>query len=452
MIERQHTPTDLLGEHLVDEGLETGDYIVQEDISYASTPIIVMAVTEVWNPNAGISGKFEPVTGTTVNGKDAYGDYFTGVAFETYYDNDLATLKTDLERYVEKNKVGAIVSIFMAPSEVFESGFGTDISVTILTYQHGGSTSGYYVGDHPVRNKKLLQYPFNFLQVSNMQGECAEYKYEYFTDPTNISLGRWGNKSVKPGVLLWPKNYKGVDNNYDEGIALNNYPMCSFSYDTYKAWLAQNAGSLSAAFLGSGLAIGAGAMPGVAALSGGASNSGIIGTFMGATDKKHGAMLTGGLASAMGLLGKIADHATLPNTNHGGNNGDLMYQAGLARFTIYHKCITKDYAQRIDTFFDAYGYKVSRLGVPQRNVRPCYTYVKTVDCSLKSHGLINGVAPFEVPSDDQRKIEEIYNKGIRFWTTRAVFGVFSYTTNPNSPDDFPVENNSNSNENEVSNG
>ena len=68
-----------------------------------------------------------------------------------------------------------------------------------------------------------------------------------------------------------------------------------------------------------------------------------------------------------------------------------------------------------------YGYAIHKYGIPNRNARPCYTYVKTVDCSLDGN----------VPVEDLRLIEEIFNKGIRFWKTSATFGVYDVLVNNN---------------------
>jgi hypothetical protein len=70
-----------------------------------------------------------------------------------------------------------------------------------------------------------------------------------------------------------------------------------------------------------------------------------------------------------------------------------------------------------------YGYATHRVGYPRRAVRPCYTFVKTVDCSMDGN----------VPTEDLRAIEGIFNKGVRFWKSTAVFGVYDIAVNNNAP-------------------
>ena len=442
-IERQHTVLDRIGETLTDEGLETGEYVIQQESYVNEEPAIVVAATMRYDSN---DDKFIPAEGEDMFGRGgdsvSGGKYYTGTTFVVYPLTDYAQLNADLEEFTNKNKIGAIISIFMGAKAVFQrtnttnpnSGALLDPIVTsVVTPKKSGTgagTLGYWIDDHPVRNKKLLQYPFNFLQISNMQGENLDLHYEYFTDPTSINLSRFGNKSTNPGILLWPRNYKGYASNYEECISVQSFPLCSFNNDTYKAWLAQNKGTLTAAWL----AIGAQGGVGIGNIAAGVDYPRNRKQATKAELEEGGKLISkgtkeliGSLAAAGALLGRMYDHSTLPTTQHGSGNGDLMYQSALNEFGVYHKCITKYYAEKIDTYFDMYGYKVSKCGIPQMNVRPCWTYVKTAGCSLKSKDPLLGY--YDIPADDARAIESLFDKGIRFWKTNATFGVFGYPNN-----------------------
>lgn len=108
---------------------------------------------------------------------------------------------------------------------------------------------------------------------------------------------------------------------------------------------------------------------------------------------------------------------------HGSNNGNLLYQAGQLTFSWYYKQIKQEYAKIIDSFFDMYGYKTNRVGTPNLMARPKYSYVKTIGCSLEGF----------IPGDFKSEIEAIFDKGIRFWRTSAVFGNFDPSVNNNVP-------------------
>lgn len=434
LIERQHSETDGIGDNLIDEGLETGEYVISGTPNKQDfRPVVVVAYTEEWDA-AQNPPKFMPVVGHLDDGiNDA--SYYTACKYEvfnvTLNASEVTRLNTFIEKYTEKNKINAILSIFIGAGEIFDSPH-------FQTIQESVKINGEYNidGYTDIKNKKLLTFPFNFLQVSNFHGDAIDYRYEFFDDPENIEFDIWGNTSTSPGLMLYPYEYKGVFINWEEIVVNNSFPQCCYTNDTYKAWLAQNRGSLVAGALGSAAAIASGisVTPGLPSIP--FTDMGASSTLAG-TGAKVGFNTTpsvvGGIIGAAALLGKMYDHSTLPPTAHGNGNGDLMYQADLGGFGIYHKTITAEFAKRIDDFFQMFGYKQGKVGKPNLFARAKWVYVKTAGASI--HG--------EMPSDDIRKIEAIYNKGIRFWDKSATFGDYSqtnpiYTTPSSTPDPTPT--------------
>lgn len=398
LIERQHSTTDNIGDNLVPENLEIGEYVVTGTPQRVDfTPVAVVAVTEEWDISQN-PPKFMPVAGHREDGiNNAY--YYTACKYEVFdltLPADITNLNNFLDKYTEKNKINAILSIFIGAREVFGTPAGFTVNDESVKINNAYNIDGYT----DVKNKKVLTYPYNFLQVSNYHGDVVDYRYEFFNNPESIKIHVWGNTSTSPGIMLYVSSYKGLANNFEEIIVNNAFPQCCYTNDTYKAWLAQNRGALLVAKTGIGLK----AAASIAQFSAGNVPGGIGGA-------------TGALSEAMNLLGEQYDHATLPPTAHGNGNGDLMYQADLAGFSIYHKTITAEFAKRIDDFFQMFGYKQGKVGKPNLFARQKWVYVKTAGASI--HG--------EMPSDDIRKIEAIYNKGIRFWARSATFGDYSQT-------------------------
>lgn len=66
----------------------------------------------------------------------------------------------------------------------------------------------------------------------------------------------------------------------------------------------------------------------------------------------------------------------------------------------------------IDDYFTMFGYAIKRVKVPNRNSRPHWNYVKTIGCTLTG----------SIPSDDMKKICNIYNNGITFWKNGSEIG------------------------------
>lgn len=405
-IERQHTTTDVVGANTIPENFELGEYVMdtQNEYDYAPCAIVVTA--------GDFGGNY--ADGVVVPGLSTRGNWFSGVHFYPFVLSNaqaVSDLNDMLEAaYTNRDKLNTIIAVFVMPN-TFASTPASPAEYTDSIILPG--TTGYHLGNYPVRNAKLMTYPYNMLYVTNYQGSHAEYRFEYFTDPTNCKIKIWGDLSVNPALILYPYNYKVSGDNFDEMMQVSGFPMCAWANDAYKAWVAQNAGTVFAAAANIAMqgAIGVGKMVG-------GLNSLPIGVFDNGVKQTASAL---GAASVM--VGQIADHYVDPPTAHGNGNGNVQFQAGKMTFMWCHKHIKAEYAAIIDDFFDMYGYAIHRSGIPNRNARPCYTFVKTVDCSLDGN----------VPVNDLRNIETIFNKGVRFWRTSATFGVYDVAVNNNAP-------------------
>ena len=94
---------------------------------------------------------------------------------------------------------------------------------------------------------------------------------------------------------------------------------------------------------------------------------------------------------------------------------------GCTTFKAYKQCIDRPHAKSIDDFFTMFGYKVNRVDRPNMNIRPYWTYIKTVGC------IVNG----EMPADYMRMIESRFNAGVRFW--KDITQVGNFTLNNAAP-------------------
>lgn len=341
--------------------------------------------------------------------------------------DNIHRLNSALLKITEAAKSDAIVGLFMMPYEFFPKtetelyNGAPQLSMRVPYPTSIGETINGYIP----RNKKLFCSPYNILFVTNNTGNDAEYRFEDFSSPasrTSAMFRLWGNVSMNPGMYCAPLYYNG--NGYatgavDDELTITGFPMCSYAIDSFKAWLAQNAGTIGAT-VGT-IAAGWAKFIGGAVATGGASAAlGSVAPIVGADAKTPS---TGLIASTLGAVGQLYDHSRKPPQSHGQSNGNLSYQAGQLTFSWYYKQIKPEYAEIIDKFFDMYGYTTHRVGIPLLAERPCYTYTKTIGCSIKA----------DIPNDIIRQIETIFDKGIRFWRTSAVFGNFDPNVNNNMP-------------------
>lgn len=422
-IERQHTITDAIGEHTVPEGLEHGEYF--------DSPCPVSSGSQVGNTYFQYSPAVCLITtfdaqgdyagGRVIHGQATQGDMFSGL-FYTIWEltgNNVAAINQTLEAITGNVEVitesgvkvprflaDGVVALFMMPWEFAGSITGGSVSPEYNVSFDIRNNGSYTIGNYRPRNKKLLCYPYNMLYVSNNQGNDAELRWEDFNTPISCQCKIWGNVSPNGGLTFMPAGYKGYPGrNPNEMLQLTGFPMCSWSNDAYKAWVAQNAATLVASEFQS-------VWQTISPLAMSPSAS--------AGETLAGA--TGGIVNhTLALMGQVYDHKRKAPQAHGNANTSLAYQSGLLTFYFYKKHIKEEYAKILDAFFDMYGYKVNMVGVPNRNARPCYTYIKTVGCAVD--GLI--------PADDAQKIQSIFDKGIRFWKTTATFGIYSPLVNPN---------------------
>lgn len=408
-IERQHTLNDGIGNNIAEEGLSIGEYVIEDkELVTFGTARIVMVYIE---------------NSTDVSDGKMVGGVYSPYKVAIFRPDQINALNELLARLVGKNLESNVVSLYMCYSDMTNSvvdddGTGSDEIVVTKPYN---SLNGYVP-----RNKKLFCYPYKFMEIDNMEGDKHEYYYEYFnTLPDVTSIGdcnfyMYWVINAKCEILLAPRNYKGniqTGKNvlYNERIGMGHFPQCAFATDTYAAYLAQKNAYLpqdTAKAVVSGAATGAGAGAAAGVFGGSIIGGGLIGGIAGAT---------GGAVKTIGenlIENKI--RPTTPETVSGDVTIDALFSASQKAFVIMKKCITKNYAMMLDSYFDMFGYAVKQHGIPNMNARPNWTFVKTIGCSVGGN----------IPADDARDIESIFDNGIRFWKNHNNIGNYSLNNAP----------------------
>ena len=408
-VEREHTETDNFGEHLVPEKLETGEY-TYTPVTYSSDS---PKITPFKSFSICILTSFDSEYNDASGGW--YGKTYSGLIAHTF--KNAGDANSFIDWAVSKQKGEGIVAAYMVPT-VFEPG------VPIK------STPGTYVGylekikknltkidGYTPRNKKLFTAPYNSLLVTNNDGSGTQYAYEYFynyptiVDNDYVALNVRCSRVNSPEYALIPWFYKGLEENHMERLVISGSPQCSYNTDTFKAWLAQNKVSLGLQSIGDlvglllgGLATAAGLSTANPLLTG-AGTSTLASTFSNVTRN----------------VGETIQKSGLPNQVKGNTNvGSLNINTGVFGFSIFYCTIRKEFAEIIDQYFDRYGYAVHQNKIPNRNVRPHWTFTKTVGCTLVG----------SLPSDVASSICAIYDRGITFWKKGSEIGDYSLDNKP----------------------
>jgi hypothetical protein len=381
---REHVMNDAKGQNLVDEGLEIGEYKLR---SYQGTNLLsditfVVALTMDSENNGG---------------ENLYGEVYSGLTYYAYSKSAIGAMADMLETLVSSGKGDAVQFIFTIPSAFLSVTTGkipSNSNVNVLSWDYTDTLTD--IDGYTPKNNKLFNYPYNLFYVSNNQGSSAEYRFEDFGQ-LHASFKILGCISPNPTIMLCPQNYKGQLGYVQEyGLSMGGYPLCSWSNDVYGAWLAQNSASLGLNAVSSALQIGVGAYTGNV----GMASSGAMGAF--------------------NQMAQIYQHSIQPPQARGNTNGGTVNTSNNRQdFFMSHMTIKKEFAQRIDDFFTMYGYKVNTVKVPNVSGRPRWNYVQTVDINIDG----------AIPSNDMRRLKQMYNEGVTLWKSVSYFGDYSGDNN-----------------------
>lgn len=399
-IEREHVNDDTIGSHTVPEGVELGDYIVNNK-NYSHSLLfkgfIIASTIDLNDENLG----------------NVTGDFYNGVysGYKYFYFASESQAQIILNKVADAGKSDGIHAIFMIPTNWVETGSelypAVESSMTETSHKWSeifgsGDTNNYKptsLNGYTPKNKKLLTYPYCYMLASNNSGGSAIYKYELFNNPNDNNLLDFDIKSaITPGmsIRLIPLYYNGVDENNEEGVNLGKFPICSWNTDVFTNWLTQNGVNIGISLASSALQIAGGA---------GASLTG-AGAGLGASS------ILSGVLGVSNSIGQIYQHSLQPAQAEGNiNSGDVTFASSNLTFTLYQMSIKQEYAKIIDNYFSMYGYKVNQVKNPNITGRRNWNYVKTINCNFTG----------AIPQNDMQIIKRIFDDGITLWHNPSTF-------------------------------
>ncbi len=382
LVEREHSSTDGVGDNILSEDLPTGEYVTTNTVEELAGSLTVwgLATEKIDNPtlvyvNPGTIGGF------------ANACYLLPIALDIYSPEVSTVIQRVVSAYEKVGKLDSIVGFFTLPIN------WRNMDATPLTKYISAPARKM---NYTPRNNKLLTFPYVSLACV-ADGVSTVMRYEFFNDyntspPTFMLQAGFGpNMSVS----LTPLNYSGDAKCFDHQLIVNGFPMIPWKSSYFQNWWANRQSSVITDAISSGVSLVASSLiPGV-------------GTALAVS---QGASLFG---KAVSTLGEAAHASIVPDKMHGNASAtEINTATGNRGFRMYCRTIKGEYAAMIDDFFDMFGYKTMRVKVPNRNVRPCWCYTKTIGCTIKGN----------VPADVSKKICGIYDSGITFWKSSAEIG------------------------------
>ena len=399
-IEREHVNDDIIGNYTIPEDLEFGDFVcnshtidsqmdsLTEDMCY-----IVSSAVDIYGNT--VDNKLPMVVGQTYNG------IFSGTKYYRY--ETARTAQVAIQSVAEKGQLDAINGIFIAPKALAtrkESGGQTlweiEESTGSKNYNISISKNQTSLNGYTPRNKKLLSRLYNYLVVSNNNGNSYVYYYEDFS---NSNCEFVVKMAISPGcsIRMTPKNYKSVSEADEYSINMGKLPICSFPCDMYTNWLTQN----SINVLGMTLT--------TDDINMGANMLGLVSSAMsiGVGNYAGGALSLGN--SALGIANAMItkkQHDLIPPQTRGNlNAGDVITSSNKNNFHFYKMSIRSEYARIIDKYFDMFGYKVNDVSLPNLTGRRNWNYIKTIGANIEGN----------IPENDLNEIKSLFNNGITLW-------------------------------------
>lgn len=340
-------------------------------------------------------------------------------------------LDTYLGSWDAEQQQQEVISLITFPSFFADTTYGEDLILNDLTVIGANIIGTNYVP----KNLKLFSYPYCYLYCTTHNGSSATYKWEYFDngDATNRITNKTfkvGGSSVGGGqIKCFPTEYDGIEENYEQGVTMSDFPRNAFNYDAYQAWIA-NGGKTrlendaqitqlrnTALAIKTGTELSTGLIGGFMNTGVGAveimeqhSMQGVNRTLHGINEMSNAVTTTmSNIADIKEAQNKIdyqwKDASYRPNMTVGSSDPSIMVGGRLLNFYFYNAHIKISELTRVDDFFSTYGYAIHKVKQPNLTGRQYWNFVKT------SGAIIAG----NMPSSSKEAIARIFDGGITFW-------------------------------------
>lgn len=453
-VEREHSTTDVAGDNIVPEPVPLGEdyygvprpsYFIADDFDV----VIVSPYRPIDNPNTSSDPVWIKYNPTNVFGIQGTPTALCHAVFNSNYYFSSSTSPTGeagyslmyyLDKFTDVGSMDDIACAYIVPhacinyvDSAYPSGapykilndmaYTPSIVTTEQEVVYFDSKPSSLSHGYTPKNKKLLTYPYNKILLDTNDGNTYDYAFEFFSTD-NIRFNLVCNLNINMSFKAIPLYYKGEDSNYSEGCILTDFPTVGLVIDSFKAWYAQNKTRLGLQVASDVLGVGNGL--------GSVMAGSLIHTPVTKVLSKTGAKMMAGGFEEIGRAGvrgvgqtiaELTDRSKLRyHPKMGSVDGSLEIASGKKDVIAIQCSVNPQNAQIIDDFFNCYGYATHRVKVPNRNARPHWTYVKTIDINLESNA----------PSDDTNKIASIYDNGITFWVNGSEVGNYSLDNSPSS--------------------
>lgn len=416
-VEREHvlSSEDTFYKQLTPETVDLGD-ILKWDISSLSGDLGARSETE-FNTNYIV---VVCMSARLVNYPYTLYSYFGGVPNACYYYAfDSTAIRSFFEEVDTGGQADAVISVYAVPRNYITlNNTGITISdhtiyqiddidyTNYYTVSKSMNSSSLYNGYTP-RNNKLYSYPYNYLKLYASNGSSIDLKYENTVDKSGtINFTTVCDPSPNGGLWCIPGNYDTNGSypshflgDYENAVEYNGFSEIAYKSNAYLNYIALNKNSLGFEKIMNQVSVAKGA----------------VNSLIGGGNDVLNEMESSLLSNANRAV-QIADMQSIPDKIHGTVSGNLKSKSCASGIFCARMCIRYEYAEKIDKYFDVYGYNVSEVKLPQWTNRPHYNYIKTHGINV--YGLI--------PKNDKKEIENLIDNGLTVWhiSSGGTYGLY----------------------------
>lgn len=411
-VSRETPETDNYFEHKIEENLDCGEYMISKSLFVSASKITSPGGTDGGWSSLFLEAKTDndEIQGFTVGGK-----YFAPYFFY-HARNPLAV--AELKDYFTKYGYKVFAAYYLPTNLVNNMSSQNSSTLYTTTYNFAAEDKGF--GNYIPKNKKLYNFPFNVIEISNNSESSLTLKPEFFKGLIDGGLVAQysvrGYMGSRPEIVVAPNNYLGNPNNESQqmNISYDNFPQIPWSTNAYEQWYAFNGNRHNLNMKKAEVMDYVGAAEKGLNLIRGISTSG--------SNKE---VVEGVASSGGGIAGSIVDayfrgeaveamkkdYLNMPQTVSGYlPSSDFNLFFNRIGFSFYRKNITEDYARKIDSYFTRYGYRVDRVKTVDVTTLPRgYKYIRTQDANivLKFDRGCTNVALLEIKS--------AFDRGLTIW-------------------------------------
>lgn len=421
---------DIPGANLLVEDLETGDYIENATAE-------ITGVNQVYC----LAYSRDPIADGYTTGSQVYdGCIVNNIASGLWYYIGTAPQLLGMIRQISIDGHDEnIVNVFTVPAlacyglpgttEALLNDIESNVSVWVTGIFNSTGKELSLTGVHSTldgyspRNQKLKTYPFTYLGFNPSNGTSKIFRYEDFASSPEFSVRSEINPS--PSVLFIPKNYKkSTGQNVAECCSLAGYPSIAYHTEYFNSWIAQNQNMINLDIQERNYndTIAA-TKKGIDVVSdmANATSSGMKLDFGGAAQglaseaKDALDLVSIGVNNEFYIqkqMAQVEAQKLIPNKGVIGSGNGTLLGYGLFDNDIFKSySIKAQFAERIDKYFDMYGYKTNQVKIPNLNNRPNWNYIKTIGANILG----------DIPQQDMEIIKNMFNAGITLWHNTSNF-------------------------------